>query len=57
MDMPKQKPLRLKEYDYSQNGAYFVTVCTKNRQHLFGSGHIMNISSGMNRTISRLVFT
>ena len=28
---------RLKDYDYSLNGAYFVTLCTKNSTHLFGS--------------------
>lgn len=28
--------LRLKDFDYSQAGAYFVTICTKNRQCLFG---------------------
>lgn len=27
---------RLKGYDYSRNGDYFVTICTKNRIHLFG---------------------
>lgn len=27
---------RLKNYDYSSNGAYFITICTKNRQHFFG---------------------
>jgi REP element-mobilizing transposase RayT len=27
---------RLKEYDYSKNGAYFITICTKNREHFFG---------------------
>jgi putative transposase len=27
---------RLKEYDYSQPGAYFITVCTKKRAFLFG---------------------
>ena len=26
----------MKEYDYSQNGAYFITICTKDRAHLFG---------------------
>lgn len=36
MDKPERKPLRLKEYDYSQNGAYFVTICTKDRKPLFG---------------------
>jgi hypothetical protein len=28
--------VRLKEYDYSQPGAYFVTICTQNRACLLG---------------------
>jgi len=32
----RRKPLRLKGYDYSQAGAYFVTICAKDRKHLFG---------------------
>lgn len=28
--------MRLKGHDYSQPGEYFVTICTKNREHLFG---------------------
>jgi len=35
MELPKRKPNRLKEYDYSAAGAYFITICTKNRQKLF----------------------
>ena len=35
MEYPKRKSPRLKDYDYSQAGAYFVTICTKNRQKLF----------------------
>ncbi len=31
----KRKPLRLKEYDYSLEGSYFVTICTKDRENLF----------------------
>ena len=27
-DLPKRKPTRLKNYDYSQNGAYFITIKT-----------------------------
>ena len=30
------RPRRLREYDYSQDGAYSVTVCTDWRTHLFG---------------------
>lgn len=35
MEFPKRKPTRLKDYDYSTPGAYFVTVCTKNRINYF----------------------
>lgn len=35
MDYPKRKPNRLINYDYSQVGAYFITVCTKDKQKLF----------------------
>ena len=28
--------IRLREYDYTQPGAYFVTICTQNRAYLFG---------------------
>jgi REP element-mobilizing transposase RayT len=34
---PKRKPTRLKEYDYSQEGYYFVTICTYERFELFGA--------------------
>ena len=27
---------RLKNWDYRNNGAYFITICTKNRKHFFG---------------------
>lgn len=32
MIFKKRKQIRLKNYDYSQNGYYFVTVCTHNKQ-------------------------
>ena len=31
-----RRTIRLKEYDYSQNGLYYVTICTKDRDCLFG---------------------
>ncbi|MCJ7668444.1 MAG: transposase [Anaerolineae bacterium] len=31
-----RRSIRLKEYDYSQAGAYFVTVCTHNRECILG---------------------
>jgi REP element-mobilizing transposase RayT len=27
---------RLKNWDYGNNGAYFITICTQNRDHFFG---------------------
>jgi REP element-mobilizing transposase RayT len=33
---PQRKSPRLPGYDYSSNGAYFVTICTHQRTHLFG---------------------
>lgn len=32
MELPKRKNIRLKDYDYSKPGAYFVTICVKERK-------------------------
>ena len=29
--------IRLKDYDYSKAGAYFITICVQNREHLLGA--------------------
>jgi REP element-mobilizing transposase RayT len=34
--MKERKLTRLKGYDYSQSGYYFVTICTNNREEWFG---------------------
>ena len=34
MELPRRKPNRLPNYDYSQNGAYFITICTQNRRKI-----------------------
>ena len=33
---PQRKSPRLVDYDYSQEGAYFVTICVHRRHYLFG---------------------
>ena len=33
-NLPKRKQNRLNHYDYSQNGAYFITICTIDRKPL-----------------------
>lgn len=35
-DLHHRRSIRLKEYDYSQPGAYFITICTHQREHRFG---------------------
>jgi len=33
--LPRRKPNRLKGYDYSFPGSYFITICTENCRNLF----------------------
>ncbi|MBR4012813.1 MAG: hypothetical protein IKJ00_00830, partial [Clostridia bacterium] len=33
--LPIRKRNRLKDYDYRSNGAYFITICTKDRKNIF----------------------
>lgn len=35
-EIHNRKSIRLKGYDYSKIGMYFITICTQNRKHLFG---------------------
>jgi len=36
LDKHHRRSIRLRGYDYTQAGAYFVTICTQNRECLFG---------------------
>ncbi len=40
-----RRSIRLKGYDYSQTGMYFITICTQNRECIFGE--IVNDGNGM----------
>ena len=33
----KRKPNRLTDYDYTQNGAYFITICVNDRKPILSS--------------------
>ena len=33
-ELPKRKGLRLKDFDYSTPGAYFITLCTEGRRQI-----------------------
>ncbi len=41
---PKRKYVRLRHYDYSQNGLYFITICIHNKKCLLGNiiDNVMN---------------
>ena len=32
---PTRKPLRMKHYDYTTPGVYFITICTADKSPLF----------------------
>ena len=34
---PRRRAMRLRDYDYTQPGAYFVTICVQHRKCLFGT--------------------
>ncbi len=38
---------RLKNWDYGNNGAYFITICTANREHFFGEIVLLNDENKM----------
>ncbi len=35
-DIHHRRSIRIKGYDYSQEGLYYITICTHNHTHLFG---------------------
>lgn len=37
MELSQRKKIRVGEYDYSQCGAYFVTICTQNRRPILSN--------------------
>jgi len=37
MEVQQRKPNRLSNYDYNQNGAYFVTICTRDRKPILSA--------------------
>ena len=37
MELLKRKQTRLENYDYGQDGAYFITICTQNRKRILSN--------------------
>ena len=46
---PKRKPLRLKNYDYSTPGAYFITICTAGKKCMLSTvvGDVIRVLKSM----------
>ena len=60
MNLPNRKRTRLKEYDYSTPGAYFVTICTKDKKCLLSkivgegvSALPQNILTNIGKTVNQ----
>ena len=52
----ERKQLRLKQWDYASNGAYFITICTKDRKCLFGPVGADSISARMiDKTFNEII--
>ena len=53
MDLPKRKPTRLNDYDYSAPGAYFITICSQNRKQILSKISIVGTGI-LDRPINQL---
>ncbi len=42
-----RKNTRLKDYNYSDNGWYFVTICSKGREKIFGEHNENTVGEGL----------
>lgn len=49
---PQRRSIRLKDYDYSQPGSYFITICTHNHKIIFGNIYLVGAGSKPTRSIS-----
>ena len=52
--LPQRKSTRLKNFDYSSAGAYFVTICVRNRMHILSEIVKSNLSA-TDRTVDLAV--
>jgi REP element-mobilizing transposase RayT len=53
-DLPNRKHIRIEDYDYSTPGAYFITICTANREKIFWNDVGADIIRPQNAPLSTL---
>ena len=51
-ELPRRKHIRITDYDYSTPGAYFITICTANREKIFWSDRRGELCSPANVQLS-----
>ena len=54
MEYPVRKQIRLKGYDYNQNGVYFLTICTQKRFCCFWDGETGRLNEAGTSVVRRL---
>ena len=45
--LSNRKKNRLKEYDYSESGYYYVTICSKDGEKIFGKYNEYTVGEGL----------
>ena len=50
---PKRKGNRLTDYDYSRNGAYFITICTQGLQQILWESDTFTEDDNVGASIAR----
>ena len=50
----RRRSIRLPDYDYTQPGHYFVTICTSHRQNVFANPHLRTIAESQWRDLRRM---
>ncbi len=54
IELPKRKPIRVQNYNYSSCGAYFITICTAKREKVFWSTRRGDLWSPANIPLSNI---
>ena len=58
--LPNRKPTRLREFDYNESGAYFITICTDDRREILShvGGDVLDAPpTKQHSAVSRFVST
>ncbi len=59
-DLPHRQNIRLKGFDYSSKGIYFITICVKDKHELLGSidvGAIINRPQQSEMNVNRVILS